>query len=362
MKQKQMKRCISLVLAGIIMLGMFTGCAKNSESGATEQDSKSTKIRVGIVTNTMGVPAAYALENGYYAAENLEVEPVIFSTGSLVNEAMAAGEIDIAFSGLASIFSMATGTASWIGEINTTAGLGIYVRPDSPILNEKGVVSGYENVYGSAESLKGAQILGPLGNVAQYLAANWIQIFGLTDQDVEIVNMDYGAAYQAFVSGQGDAVSLNNPYTFQAEENGYICAATFEDATNTYLNDGIFGNTEFINENRDAIIGFLRATYKASDALQDEEIRYEFSMKWFADNGKEYTENDMRAEMGLRKYLTAEYMTQSDYVFGKGMLKIADFYVSDGKIIAENIGNVSTSIDVSLLNEALNISAKSAVD
>lgn len=347
------KRIISLFLAAGLLV--MTGCAgKNNKSGA----EKATKVRVGIVTNTMGVPAAYAMEKGYYKDENIEIEPVIFSTGSLVNEAMAANEIDIAFSGLASIFSLATGDALWIGEINTTPGLGIYVRPDSPILEHKGVVPGYENVYGSAETVKGIKILGPLGNVAQYCAANWIRLFGLTDQDVEIVHMDYGPAYQAFISGEGDAVSLNNPYTFQAEEKGMVCAATFEDATKTKLQDGIFGDKDFINNNRDMIVKFLKATYKACDELKDDNTRFDFSMKWFKENGKEYSETDMRREINLRKYLSKEEMTADNFVLGEGLIQIGDFYIEDGKIEESSREHIKTSIDSSLLTDVFGAKVK----
>lgn len=173
-------RKISFAMAAVMTAGVMAGCSDSDTPSASNNTAASSfetavepaTIRVGIVTNTMGVPAAYALENGFYEDEGINVEPVIFSTGSLVNEAFGAGEIDVAFSGLASIFSLATGQASWIGEINTTDGLGIYVRPDSPILDHKGEVEGYENVYGSADTLRGITILGPLGNVAQYGAAN----------------------------------------------------------------------------------------------------------------------------------------------------------------------------------------------
>ena len=350
-----MKRILAMGLSAVLAVGMLTGC-----SGEKAAESGKTKIRVGIVTNTMGVPAAYALEKGYYTAEGLEVEPVIFSSGSVVNEAFAAGEIDVAFSGLASIFSLATGNASWIGEVNTTNGLGIYVRPDSPILQYKGEVPGYENVYGSADTLKGVKILGPLGNVAQYCSSNWVRIFGLEDKDVEIVNMDYGPAYQAFVSGQGDAVSINNPYTFMAEEQGFVCAATFEDATKTDLYDGIFASTKFVEGNRDAMVGFIKATYKAMDELQDDKVRFDFSMKWFKDNGKEYTAESMNQEISLRRYINSDFMKKDTFVFGSGMTQIADFYVQDGMIKESGTQLILKGIDPSLINDALGLQLKSA--
>ena len=100
---------------------------------------------------------------------------------------------------------------------------------------------------------------------------------------------------------------------------------------------------------------FIRATYKACAALQDDEVRYELSMRWFNENGKPYDESSLRSEMAVRQYVDQDFMTKDGYLYGLGMKQIAEFFAQDGKIEAENLGNVTKSFDPSFLQEALGI-------
>ncbi len=339
-------------LLAMCLLCLSTGLLFSSGSRET-----STKpLRIGTMPLTVGVPVAYADAMGYYEEEDLDVEIIIFSTGAPINEAYAAGQIDIAVSGLASVYSLALPDTHWIGEINTTGGLGIYVRPNSPLLQHKGLVPGYPEIYGSAETLKGSKILGPLGTVAQYNAQTYAQKLGLTVNDYVQVHMEYGPAYSAFVSGEGDAVALNPPFSFQAEDAGYVLAAKFEDTTGASLVDGIFTNDRTITNRRDDVVKFIRATYRAAHELQDQNTRYDFSMNWFNENGKEYDDSSLRAEMEVRDYIDINYMSNEEYVYGKGMKQIADFYGNLGTIEKSNLPNVVKSFNPSFINEALGIS------
>jgi ABC-type nitrate/sulfonate/bicarbonate transport system substrate-binding protein len=364
MKKRLFALLLTVVLASTTVIGCSSkGSDTNTDTKGTttegtktdETKSSGKKLVVGTMPLTVGVPVQYAYDNGYYEEEGLDVEIVIFSTGAPINEAFAAGQLDVAASGLASVYSLANGTATWIGEINTTGGMGVYVRPDSEIAKVKGEVTDNPNIYGSADLVKGLQILGPLGTTAQFNAICYADKFGLSSTDIELVHMEYGAAYAAFETGEGDAIALNPPFSFQAEDAGYVCAGSFEDTTGVSLLDGIFVDNKVLKDRRDDIDKFIRATYKACVALQDKELRYEYSMKWFNDNGKEYDEATLRSEMEVRNYMTAESMTTSDYIFGKGMTDIAKFFTSDGKIIEENLPNVQKSYDVSILKEALGI-------
>ncbi len=362
MKKKLLALALTAVLASVTIVGCSSKSSdtgtKTTTKGTTEKSSEKTtgkKLVVGTMPLTVGVPVQYAYDNGYYEEEGLNVEIVIFSTGSPINEAFAAGQLDVAASGLASVYSLANGTASWIGEINTTGGMGIYVRPDSDIAKTKGQVDGSPDIYGSADLVKGLKILGPLGTTAQFNAICYADKFGLSSTDIELVHMEYGAAYAAFETGEGDAIALNPPFSFQAEDAGYVCAGGFEDTTGVSLLDGVFVNNKVLSDRREDIVKFMRATYKACEALQDDQIRYDYSMKWFNDNGKEYDEPTLRSEMEARKYMAAESMTSSDYIFGEGMTDIAEFFTQDGKIVKENLPNVQKSYDISILKDALNI-------
>lgn len=350
-----------------------TGAGDNEAAGAGAADDidpaadgreagkRNVKLKVAMMPFCGNVPAQYAYDQGYFADEGLEIEFFQFANGAAINEALGARQVDVAVSGLAMVFSLASGTCTWIGESNTSGGMGIYVSPDSPILTAKGEIEGKPELYGSAQTIKGAKVLGQLGTSSQYNVVCWLQQFGLTESDIEFINLDLGTDLTALYAGEGEALAASRPYSFQAEDKGYVCAATFEDATDCTLYDGIVARSDVVKKDRDALVRFLRAYYKAADEIAaDEKLRFDTSMKYFSDNGRVYSDADMEDEIRVNAYVTADSMKQDGYVFGEAMIKIADFYSEAGKIETSNLPNVPASFDTSLLKDALGIDVAAA--
>ena len=136
------KKALALMLA-LAMTVCAAGCGgtdtsentesnESTETGAEEGEGETgtadtgevampaasgEKLVVGTLANWVGLPAWYAQEQGYYEEVGLDVEIVNFgSQGTLVNEAMAADECDIAVSGMASVYALGTGMYSYIGD------------------------------------------------------------------------------------------------------------------------------------------------------------------------------------------------------------------------------------------------------
>lgn len=319
------------------------------------------KLKVGMMPFGGNVPAQYAFDKGWFKEAGLDIEFVMFANGAGINEALAAKQIDMGVSGLAMVFSLASGTCTWVAETNTSGGMGIYVRPDSPILKVKGQVPGKPNMYGSAQTLKGIKVLGQLGTSSQYNVIGYIRQFGLTEKDIQMVHIDLGTDLQAFIAGEGDALAASRPFSFQAEDKGYVCAATFEDATDGTLNDGIVVRNEVLKSKRNEIVLFLKEYFRAAELIQkDDQLRFDYSKQYFATNGRTYSDNDMRNEMRVQRYITADYMTSPTYAFGRAMLAISQFYSEGGKIPKENLPNVPASFDTSLLKDAIGLDVKIA--
>ncbi len=118
-----MKRYLKLVscvvMSSCLFLGLLPGC------GAKQNTDGSMKMRVGTQPSAVGVPVQYALDNGFFKEEGLEVDLQLFPTGAPINEAIAANNIDLAANGLASVFTLANGLCDWIGEGNSAGGMGI---------------------------------------------------------------------------------------------------------------------------------------------------------------------------------------------------------------------------------------------
>ena len=135
-----------------------------SSTGETSTETETASgepLNVGVLVSTVGIPALYADEQGWFDEAGLNVNLIIFATGAPVNEAIAAKELDIACSGFASVYSLANADCTWLLDINSTGGMGIFAREDSPVVAAGNTVPEYPSMLGSAETVKGLQILAP---------------------------------------------------------------------------------------------------------------------------------------------------------------------------------------------------------
>lgn len=370
-----MKKKYMLVALMSMVALVFSGCgsngAGNSSTSAGTKDVKETNasvtevsnevIRVGTMPNHIGLPIQYALENGLYEKAGLNVEVMLFSTGAPINEALAAEQVDIAGSGMASVFALASGDCLWLGDtVKTVAGLGVYVRPDSPILKEKGLIEGYPNVYGSAETIKGITILGSLGTSDQFNAVSWAQLFGLTGNDFLMLNMDRGPAVQAFKAGEGDAIACGGPpYNYELEEAGFIEVANLTDVSGITVSDGIVARKDFVEKRRVDVKKFLEVTYQVVDMFYaDDALRAEFALKFYNENGKDYSKEMIQGEIRDKSYIGRETISNPDYRFGSTMAGMGGFYVTDGKIEADLEENIYSALYPDLLEEIWGIPIK----
>lgn len=323
-----------------------------SQAETTAADLPEVTIRVGTMPVSVGAPLDYAMKQGWFDEAKIKVERIMFPTGAPINEALAAEQLDIALSGLASVYAVAAGDVTWVGEINTASGLGVYVRPDSPVLKDKGLADGYPNLYGSAETLKGLTVLGPLGTSSQFNVITWMDKFGLTASDYKMLSMDHGPAAQAFLAGEGDACASSPPYTYQLEEAGMIKVAPLEEASGIALIDGIIVRNKYLVDNRDSVKRFMEVIYRAQELIgNDDKMFYDVCYEYYNENGREYDEAKMNNEIKERDFVTKDMMTSPDYAFGAVLFGMGKFYVEDGKIPAEDYPNIAKNIDPTILEE-----------
>lgn len=365
-----MKKIVS-VLVMFLVVSNLVACAPPSQtpnsSGSNNKETADNGgnelgevIRVGTMANNIGAPLYYASENGLYAEAGLNVEIILFPTGAPINEALAAEQIDIAASGLASVYALASGDATWLGDIDVTlGGMGVYVRPDSPILQNKGLIDGKPDMYGNKETIEGLTILGPLGTSAQFNAITWVQNYDLTGEDFTMLHMDYAPALQAFKAGEGDAVALNPPFVYEAEDLGYINAASLLDSSGIQMMNGVLGRTSFVNDRREDVKKFLEVTYEVVDEFyEDDQMVFDYSLNFYNENGKEYTEEMMWNEIEDRDFYGKVEFSKTNYYFGSTMVGMGEFYVQDGKIEQELAENIPASMDPSFLEEIYGIDIK----
>lgn len=341
-------------VTAIMSVAVLTACG-----GASEKTGGSSEVlKVGVLPLTVGVPAQYAADQGWFEEEGLNVSLEYFATGAPVNEAIAANELDIACSGFASIYSLANADCVWLADVNTTGGMGIYARKDSPVLAAGKTLSNLPEVYGTQEALKGIQILEPLGTAAQYMTETYAEKFGLTPNDIKQVNMEWASAFQAFQTGEGDLAAMNPPYSYQMDELGYTKVCSFEDVTGVNMCDGTFARGEVVEKRPEDVKKFVKCIVRAMDALQDPEVRTKYTIEFYKKNGQDFSEADLAKEIEDRDYVGTEYMSQDGYKLGEAWMAITDFLVRAEKITADNAPNVEKSINTKIISEATGLTVK----
>jgi len=379
------KRFLSILLASVMFTMSLTACGSgetasgSEESGDTgvaaeanesaenepvQNEPSGKSLVVGVQSSIISVPTVYAKEKGYFDELGLDVELVVFPNGSPENEGLAAEQLDIASNGLASVFSMASGLCAWVAETDTIGdSTWLYARPDNPVFEHQGEIAEYPDMYGNAEVLKGQQVLGPTSTIQQHMTAAYMNRFGLTaGTDYEFLNMDTSAAAQAFLAGEGDMIGVSVfSFVEQMENAGMKKVASYQDATGGEFLNGILARYDVLEERRQDIVLFLQGMYKASEELQNNpDVRKEFALNFYNENGKETSEEAIDQEIASRVYVTPEYMQQDDYILGYGLIGTGEFFASIGTIEESQVDNVKNAIDTSLIKDALDIEVKGA--
>jgi len=367
---------MSLAVLMLLTLAACGGSGKSSASEKTEAPAESSEssgertftasgetLNVGVQSNIISIPTVYAYEHGYYEELGLDVNLIMFPNGSPENEGLAAEQLDLASNGLASVYSMASGLCDWIGESDSgSSTLSIYMRPDCDALNYKGEIEGKPDMYGSAESLKGLRVLGPTSTMEQWAAASYFSQFGLeAGVDYEYLNMDRAAAAQAVLTGEGDVfVATDVDYANMMEQAGFVKVADCMDATGTNFNNGFLVRKDILEERYDDVVLFLRAMYKAAEELQDPELRNEFAYKYYSDNGKPATPEDVAYETEVRPFLTAEDLAADDFYLGSGALQVGEFFASIGTIEEDQVAIIEEAINPGPMRDAFGYDVKGA--
>ncbi|MDR1533607.1 MAG: ABC transporter substrate-binding protein [Planctomycetota bacterium] len=339
-----MTKCVRMALAAVLFLAAAAPTAFAADPGR----ASGRKLRVGTMAIAPGLPVHLAELNGYFKDAGLNIEIIIFPTGAPINEAMAADELDIAVSGMASVYALATGRYTYIGDgCITLEGQAIYARKDSPIAKTK---EAGKSFLGDTATVRGASILGPLATSVHFMAIKYAESFGLTDGDFKMVSMDYPQAYQAFITGQGDLAATITPYSSQLENAGYVKVCDLADVMGAPLVDAVYVQKNLMKTMRPDMVAFLKCYYRACEELiGNPDMRKSVAKKWYASEGRNYTDADLDVELQRQTYPTLGTLMSKRYPFGFTMTNIVGFFVDQGMIPEENRDNVAASLDSSIV-------------
>lgn len=230
---------------------------KSEETEKVEEEPKElTKVRVAFMPNMGSASSALAAkEFGYFEEQGLDVEFTTFSNGPDEIAAMASGDIDIAQIGHGAHKLAIEGKAT-IFQMDATS------LADAVLGNkERGVET--------LEDLRGKKIASSLGTSADIILKLALQDTGISEDEVEIIEMDASGVVPAMVSGKIDACATWSPGTVTiAEQLGDNLVVLADNET--YIEKATFPSSfittdEYAAENRDILVRFAAAIQKGQE-------------------------------------------------------------------------------------------------
>lgn len=341
-----MKKYLALFLALVMALSLAAcGGSTGNSAGAGKEagSSELPTLRVAAMPFITSLPTYYIQQNNLGEKYGFQMEVTMFATGAPMNEALAADLWDVGAMGAAAVTGVANYDEMIIGEVlESTDGLGVFVKPDSPIAAAEGYNPSYPTVKGSPDTVKGITILAPVGTAQHMNVLKWLEKLGLDATDVSIVNMDTVQAYQALQAGQCDAVALNVPTFFDAINDGMVQVGNLADMGIKYV-DMVVANRKAVEGKPELVQAYMDALTEACEALQnDQEMAADLFVQFLKENGSETSRENCVADLERVQFVTREdWKDRQIGVFAK---ELGEFYVSLGQLEANVIDKFESNV------------------
>ncbi len=255
------KRFLAAITAAALGMAL-AGCGSSSSDSDVSGSGGKTVIRVGYFNSAQyQTQLAIAKEKGFFdeAFEGLDVEveyDYFSGAGPALNESFLAGELDVAH-GIGDQPAL-----SGILNGNETVILSRIVAVDSG----GGIVVHNDLGIESVADLKGKKIAIGLGQAGQKILDLYLADYGLTEDDVELVNLsNTDEIIAAFKSNEIDA-TLSTSYNYFANLVQDEQIATRIDDLSAHPNYAYLTMTKsFIENNPEIAEKFVEALYKANE-------------------------------------------------------------------------------------------------
>lgn len=209
MKRRKLLSLLSVFCLSLVLTISCSQTPQSTDTNTTDTlDTTATSDEPAVVigySNWAGWwPWAIAEQEGLFAKNGANVELRWFDGYLASMEALAAGQLDGNCQTLNDTISFADSAVN--GEVAVLVN-------DNSAGNDKIIVAEEINTI---EDLKGKKVAVEAGVVDDFLLTLALQEAGMSRDDVEIVDLETGAAAAAFASGQTDAVGAFPPFWLTA--------------------------------------------------------------------------------------------------------------------------------------------------
>lgn len=202
--------------------------------------------------------------------------------------------------------------------------------------------------YDSISDLKGKTVAATIGQVNHLLLIKALQSAGLSEDDVNLVNMDAEVAGAAFVAGKLDAAVTWEPWLTKGRSRGGNIVYSSADAPNLIL-DTFAVNADVARSKADEIAAFIAAVDEGTQMVMDQP---EASARILADflSVSEADVKDMLSGVKLYDLEDNAELFEEDELSGSAQ-EVADFL--EGREIITKPMDVTPLFDGSFVEKAM---------
>ena len=243
-----MKRLLALLLSATMVLG-FTGCGASSTGDTAKSDEKVPEVTICTTSWPTNMFFYLANEKGFFDKEGVKVKIQDFSSTTESTNAFVGGQIDFC------TFASSETVAPY------------FQGGDIAVVLETDKSNGSEGLVAksdikSVKDLKGKSIATQLYSVDHMFLLTLLAENGMTEKDVNIVDMSIQESGTAFVAGQCDAACIWDPYFSQAIASGGTKLYSSSDNPNL-ITDVLCTSNKLCEENPDVVEAVVRGFFDA---------------------------------------------------------------------------------------------------
>lgn len=259
MKKNILYYCLFFILVFLMVCSLFLDFNHSKKN-----DYKRTKVTLAEVAHTIFYSPQYvAIEKGYFKEVGIDIELILTAGADKVTAAVLSGDADIGFCG--SEGTIYVYNAKEKDYLKTFAQL---TQKDGSFLVSREKIDNF-----TLNDLKGKSVIGGRAGGMPEMTFEWaLKQNGIDPKnDLEIdTSIAFAAMGGAFISGQGDFVTLFEPNALEIEQQGYgYVVASIGELGGVVPYTSYSARGSYIEKNSELISNFTKAIQKGLDFVHN---------------------------------------------------------------------------------------------
>lgn len=262
------RKITSTLMVLFLIATLVAGCAQNEQAKPTDntQTKAADTLKIGSLTIEENLPVLVAQQNGYFAAENLQVELVPFQSPVELQSTFQTGQLDGMITDLL-IGALLKGSGQDLRVTSIALGA-------TPQEGRFAIVASPKSDIKSVQDLKGKSIGISTNSIIEYVTDGLLEDGGVNPSEVKKTTVaKIPVRLEMLLNNQIDAITVPDPQISYTVAQGARIIA--EDTTGENLSQSVTLMTaKALETKKDAISRFFKAYAKAVEDINKAPDQY----------------------------------------------------------------------------------------